>query len=79
MREGEYMTKTFHVALWFGLSARGRDICRGSSATYLDYTETHTFRAKELPGLIKRLESEARRDHPRCGRQKLWNVQVTVC
>jgi len=73
------MKKKFHVEMWFGIAARGRDICNGSSATYLDYTEVHTFRAKELPTLIKRLENEARRDHPRCGRQKLWRVEVNVC
>jgi hypothetical protein len=73
------MTKTFRVNMWFGVAARGRDICDGSSATYVEYTETHKFRTKELPVLIKRLEDEARRDHPRCGRQKLWNVKVEVC
>jgi|688.fasta_scaffold67116_9 hypothetical protein len=72
------MTKTFQISMWFGLAARGRDISRSGSATYVDYTETHTFRAKELPALLKRLEAEARRDHPRCGRQKLWDVRVEV-
>jgi len=73
------MKKQFNVSMWFGVAARGRDICNGSSATFLEYTETHTFRAKELPALIKRLKDEARRDHPRCGRQKLWRVEVSVC
>lgn len=73
------MKKQFNVSMWFGIAARGRDVCDGSSATFLEYTETHTFRAKELPALIKRLKDEARRDYPRCGRQKLWHVEVSVC